>query len=185
MILIGCRGLNDPLPLRSPELYGPFVTGIIITDETGPDPIDHWRKPSLPEDSHNNLILSNPFPNPGNVNQKISFVVDTTLKLSIWIVEASQTVSDSGHTLTMLNGEFATPHGLAIRTLARNHEFGPGAYLAVWNGLNDDRILVPDGFYRIYFQAGALLLWRDMLWLRNPCNSPIDLQKLFSTANGC
>jgi flagellar hook assembly protein FlgD len=63
-------------------------------------------------------------------------------------------------------GLFYIAGGLSIRTLI-DEQKSAGYYVVEWDTRDDNGLLVPEGYYRIYLRVNDFMKWLDIAIMRN------------------
>jgi len=177
-LFISCRGPNEPVPLRSPELWDPIVTGIFITHEDTPETSAIWGNPSISKAESQSdcpIRLDNPYPNPTNGSTGIAFEVLKRTEVRIWIAPATLYTLTSHNAIIYSNGIYGVPGGLCLNLLWEVTT--QGRYHVTWAPYTQNAEQLPSGFYRVYLESDEFLIWRDILLAWDIADIPIDMKE--------
>lgn len=173
---LSCDAPTEPLPFTSPDGRTPIVTGLRIATLEGPTGVDVWGEPNdfdaaqssgamtpVVNDDIESVIRVIPrgfhldpvYPNPSVSGVAIGFQIPYQTAVSVWIVPADV---PSLH----FSSQIRYP-GAAVVELIREKALYAGSYRYTWDGKDAAQHRVPSGLYRIYFQAGGGIAWRDLL----------------------
>lgn len=160
-------------------IEAPVVPGIYLTDCDGSS-WGRWLNPYSPSyefpgpnpNIYNVNLQCYAYPNPDNGHISISFHIPYEGSGKVTVVAALAPGSDQTNSIYYTNGNFVTIEGGSVRTLFDDTFTNYGQYTVVWDGRDDNSIIVADGFYRIFLEFDEYLVWVDMLLARDPNNIP-------------
>lgn len=178
-----CKNPNENTPLLYYEYSSPQVTGIIITSADGPQETARWGTITLPEDNEqpnpSNLFINNPYPNPSLPTIIIPFYLSGNAVVSVYVVSMVGPGEIDDNIVFNNMSWCIKPTGKPVRVLLKDEYFsGTFSRQLIWDGQDDESRLVPEGFYRIYFQIGDYLAWKDVLLFRQRENLQRFLEKI-------
>lgn len=170
--LQSCKNPNENTPLLYYEYNSPQVSGIIITSADGPQETGRWGTITYPENNEqpnpSNLFIDNPYPNPSLPTIIIPFYLSGDAVVSIYVVSARGPAEIEDNLVFNNMSWYIKPTGKPVRVIYRNEYFsGSFSRQVIWSGVDDQSRPVPEGFYRIYFQIGDYLAWKDVLLFRD------------------
>jgi len=145
--------------LYSPDLKMPIVTGLYFTGEDSPEVLAVWRNPSGKNRCRPSIGSTTYF----------HFSIPNELYVKVWLVPARLPEQKSEDVLKQFNAYYAKASGMAI-TVLMNESKPAGTYRIECNFRDSKGNLLPEGFYRIYIQAGEFFEWADVLNFRNESN---------------
>jgi len=162
LFVLSCESENSNIVVY--DYHPPMVNGIIITHEESPEEIGRWGEVYYPKDPDNSIVAS-PYPNPmlspgGTI---IDFVLERSSVVAIYIVPAigaGEPYSNSDINMMTYN---IKNMNRPIRTLINNETLSIGYYREYWDGKDGNNMIIPEGFYRIYFKIDSQITWRDVL----------------------
>jgi hypothetical protein len=159
LTLLSCDKSVDEEVMYSPDLKMPVVTGLYISGEASPEVLGVWRNPS-----------GHSFCNPsiGHVIY-FKFSIPSELRVKVWLVPARLPEQNSEDILKQFNAYYAKASGVAVAVLM-NETKSAGNYQIECNFRDSNGNQLPEGFYRIYIQAGEFFEWGDVLNFRNESN---------------
>jgi hypothetical protein len=182
LLFLSCRSPNEPVPLRSPEIWGPVVTGIFMTGESGPEVIHIWGNPTLSKsesDPDFPIRIGNPFPNPHNVSMTIYYEVKRTCKLKVYLVSAHLPGTDDRLSL-WANAVTYQGNSRSYATMLMEGVQREGTYSIMWSPYSEENEYLPAGFYRIYIESGGKIVWRDSFLMHMPHDMPASMAEKYS-----
>jgi hypothetical protein len=170
-----CSKLPDNPPLLYYEYHSSQVSGIIITNADGPQELGRLGSIQFPENNEESnpagLFVDNPYPNPSLATIIIPFYLSGNAVVSAYIVSAKGPGEDEDNLIFNNMSWYIKPTGKPVQILFKNENLSGGVYRQIiWYGKDDQSNPVPEGFYRIYFQIGYYLAWKDILLFRNEEN---------------
>jgi len=199
-ISISCTDPDESsLPLYSPGMSTPVVTGIRITTPAGPSVVAVWGNPSDPMDPvvrygypadspdtaapvegqiPDGYACSAWYPNPSDGSTVAEFAVPKSSLVDLWIVRARWWETPDTDPVPVLGSTVPVPVNLAVRTVIRHVVMPAGSYRFTWEGRDDNGDPVPSGFYRLYLKAGTYSTWRDMFLYRSLNDIPSGLRSI-------
>ena len=161
----------------------PEITGMFLTDETGPIVLGVWGVPSGPGkylrsleydyyrksgdslDPHviprkYNLFV--PYPNPFTEEVIVCFALPEASKCRVWVIR--------GYVRTQEEIPGATANEFGIETVrvsrspgvVADRYYDAGEYIIKISFKENGNLLYPYGFYRVYLQAGDFFDWADI-----------------------
>ena len=191
--------------LVSPAMAMPIVTGLYITNSTGPQPVAVWGNPSesssfsladtLSENYRERINGSaavkpwsaapvplplgyafiHPYPNPAYSLCVLGFILPVDSKVDLWAVHA-QWVGDLESGLGGTAGAVASTMQKTAIIFMQNKDLQAGVYEIDWGWFQSDHNSVPPGFYRVYFRVNNTTYWNDVLLYRNSSDVPPGLR---------
>lgn len=168
LVLISSCSKNEDNPVfYSPDRKMPVVTGLFIKGEHSPEVLRVWRTPT-------SKSLS---PSIIDSKVKIRFSIPESGIVQIWVVPARLPDQDPEEVLTLFNGIYISPKGIAVKVLA-NEEMHAGTYELIWDIKDEEGNEFPGGFYRTYIKAGSFFDWADVFYYKGQSNIPPDLYEL-------
>ena len=159
LVFLSCDKNVGEEVLYSPDLKMPVVTGLYFSGEASPEVLGVWRNPS----GHSFC-----YPSIGHVIY-FRFSIPNELRVKVWLVPARSPEQNSEDILKQFNAYYAKASGMAVAVLM-NDSKQAGTYQIECNFKDSNGNLLPEGFYRIYIQAGEFFEWGDVLNFRNESN---------------
>jgi hypothetical protein len=179
VLLISCDSAEM---FTASTIEAPVVPGIFVNNELN-QPIQEWETPYSPSYEFPNTgggvggnlyplkLRCSVYPNPSYENFMLSFSIPYEGHLKITVVPALGPGSDSSINSTNYSSNLAITAGKPIITLMDQHINGD-FYSYLWNGLDDEDSVVPDGFYRVYLKFEDYLIWVDLFKVVDPEDLP-------------
>jgi len=180
LIITGCESA-DKITLNN--LQPPVVPGIFITGPGGIAILGVWRDPYSPSftlpnsngGSGGNLIPTklecSAHPNPDR-EFVIQFSTTYEARVKVTVVPAIGPGEEPTNSVTYANGTYLAANGVSVRTIIDDF-LPPGYFSYYWNGCDDNDMILPDGFYRVYLEFdNEYLVWVDVFLVRNLNNLP-------------
>lgn len=159
LFLISCSKDSENPLMHSPGGDMPVATGLFITLEVSPEVVFVWGNPS------GNSFC---YPTIGS-STSILFSIPSETAVKVWVVPARLPQQNSNDVINLLNAHFKNKSGLAVATLLDDIK-NAGVYSLEYDFKDSEGNLLPEGFYRIYVQAGDWLRWCDVFNFRNESN---------------
>ena len=196
LMSLSCSTPNgNDVPLSSPSLTTPIVTGLFITNSEGPQILAVWESPqqgnpseSSPSSVHtiggisSSLPRQNsfqlPYPNPSSTVCNITFAVPRQSIVDVWAVHA-QWAGNTGSSIDDAAGAAVpTSQKTPAVLFYQNTSLLAGFYTVQWDWSRSDGNSVDPGFYRIYCRIDNITYSHDVLLYKNAADLPSDLRKL-------
>ncbi len=194
IFLLTCSNSTDSNNIRLSDWRYPIINILYFTDSEG-NIIGEWRNPyinspdygnSLHEPSIKNTMskvstidsfyFDPPFPSPKyNPTHTLRFGIPARTHVLIYLVPAVLHPEDAEVSLNTSDSFVYIPGGLAIRVLM-NDVLEPGYYRVTWDGRDEWGNLVRPGFYRWVLEAGQFVAARDILFVRDVCDVPMEIR---------
>ncbi|MBK8946645.1 MAG: hypothetical protein IPM32_15425 [Ignavibacteriae bacterium] len=154
----------------------PVIKGIIRTGEESPEPIGIIGTPNEKgeieleaahdSDTGSGLPLYTkiyaPYPNPFNYLTQISFSLNRTANVKIWIVRGKLDESITELKILYSNSYLINTNNINSENYLLNRKLAPGTYQQSFEANN-----YPDGVYRVYIRVDNQLMWRNLIIINN------------------
>ncbi|GEM_PF-5989664 len=196
LMSLSCSTPNgNDVPLSSPSLTTPIVTGLYVTNSESPQMLAVWETPQQgnPSESYSNSIhtisgiasdlprqnsFQLPYPNPSSTVCNITFAVPRQSIVDVWTVHA-QWAGNMGSGMDDAAGAVVpTTQKTPAVIFYQNKSLLAGFYTVQWDWSRSDGNSVDPGFYRIYCRIDNITYSHDVLLYKHVSDLPSDLRKL-------
>ncbi len=186
-----CCGCSSS-PTENQQITGittPVVTGLHLirsngfwlgTWENPADEFIHYQdmivsgiaSPPLPPFTE--FVFESPYPNPGDDQILLQYILVEKSEVEIWLVHAQSTDAMRTNGSAAGGAIVAPAQGVRAATLARTLQSA-----GIYSQLLDAKAL-PPGFYRVYIRANGIIRWHDILVYHSFGDLPPVLQSILS-----
>ena len=172
VLFYSCNNSNptEVNPIINIDLTPPLITGIIRTSETGPRAITIYGNPNeksdIIENNRLDFYIDSPYPNPTDGSTSISFYVPVKTNVLMWIIKGRLPVENASGSVNYANSNYVSPFTNYFQILYQRVN-GPGRYILIWSGRDQNGKILPDGVYRVYIEVNGQLMWRNIWLYRN------------------
>ncbi|HUI29659.1 MAG TPA: hypothetical protein VLX91_05545 [Candidatus Acidoferrales bacterium] len=196
-VALSCKSDNT---LVAPTLTTSIVTGLWITNSSGPTPIAVWGNPSDGSGSGSGgfgfngginersdsivagipryFVFHIPYPNPAPGVTEFVFDLPIQSVVDLWIVKARWVGEQSSDETLEGSATTITPERNTVKIFLRSNLMYAGQHTETWSGTDDNGRPVPAGFYRVYWRVNGFLAFHDIFLYRQLSDLPIDLRKI-------
>lgn len=146
LLILCCRGPNEPIPFRASQFTPLRISGIVNTDANG-NVIRYIGNPEISMIDHVNIDRIYPNPTTNFITHSFELLDDA--ELAVFVVKGFGDSERVDEDVEHYIGNFlvSTPYGLGQEIYRDHFEMG---YQNIYIYLQD--YLSDEGFYRLYFQ---------------------------------
>ncbi len=206
-VAFSCKSPNEnDIPPSSSDISQPIVTGIYITNNTGPETIGIWGTPS---DGSGTISAGYPLfsINSGNSTDGVTdlkqisaesplpsavklynpypnpFVENCAISFSLPVqsnvvlyVVPARWFGANSNDLNSSAGAITATPKRTAIAILIRRQLKAGLYECLWHSYDQNGNPLPPGFYRIYLRVGDTVCWHDVFLYNETTDLPVNLR---------